>query len=84
MQKSVSQMHKYVLGLTGVMGLFAITLFVAIWRVSSSTKFAGQPFHSQTCTSQQSKHVTISWLATCSKMRVEPVPSPRQGSQAHP
>jgi hypothetical protein len=46
MQKSVSQMHKYVLGLTGVMGLFAITLFVAIWRVSTSEKFAGQPFHS--------------------------------------
>jgi hypothetical protein len=83
--KTVLGMHRYVLGLTGVMALIGITLPIAIWRVSSTQKFAGQPFHSQTCTAQQpTKLEVVSWLATCRHMQMEPLPSPAQKSQAHP
>jgi hypothetical protein len=85
MSKTVLGMHRYVLGLTGVMALFGITLATAIWRVSSTQKFAGQPFHSQTCTTQQpTKSEVVSWLATCRHMQVKPLPSPAHKSQTHP
>jgi hypothetical protein len=85
MAKTVLKMHRYVLGLTGVMALLGITLPIAIWRVSSSPKFTGQPFHSQTCTAKQpSKPEVVSWLETCRHMQVTPLPSPARGSQAHP
>jgi hypothetical protein len=74
-EKSLTfKMHKYVLSLVILMGGFAGTFLTAIARVSSTEQFAGQPFNSQTCESKQVKErKVVSWLATCSQMKVAPV-----------
>ncbi|NEQ65871.1 MAG: hypothetical protein F6K21_10300 [Symploca sp. SIO2D2] len=44
----INQMRTYVLSLTGVLILFAITFPVACWRVSQSEKYGGLPLKSLT------------------------------------
>jgi hypothetical protein len=74
-KSSTLKMHKYVWGLIIVMGGFILTFPLAIFRVSSTEKFAGQPFNSQTCESKQpKKRKVVSWLATCSQLSAAPLP----------
>ena len=49
------ELHKYTLGMVGVLSLFAISLPTAFWRVSQSEKFAGNPFKSLTLAYQEEK-----------------------------
>lgn len=71
---STAQMHHIVLSLTGVMSVFAITVPIAIARVSSTEKFAGQALNSQTCeTYNPPKRQVVSWLETCRHMSVAPL-----------
>jgi hypothetical protein len=75
MKDSTTQMHYIVLGLTGLMSAFAITVPIAIARVSSTEKFAGQPLNSQTCeTYKPPKRQVVSWLETCRHISVAPLP----------
>ena len=75
MKNSTTQMHKIVLSLAGVMSAFAITVPISMIRVSSTEKFAGQPFNSQTCeTYHPAQRQVVSWPETCSRMRVAPLP----------
>jgi hypothetical protein len=63
MKKSTTEMHYIVLGLAAVMGAFAITVPIAMIRVSSTEKFEGQPFNSQTCkTDIPAQRQVVSWL----------------------
>ena len=71
---SITQMQKIVLGLAGVMSAFAITVPIAMLRVSSTAKFAGQPFNSQTCeTANPAQRQVVNWLETCSRMSIAPL-----------
>ncbi len=74
-KSSTLKMHKYVWGLIIVMGGFVLTFPLAILRVGSTEKFAGQPFNSQTCEGKQLKErKVVSWLKDCSQMSVAPLP----------
>jgi hypothetical protein len=74
MKNSTAPMHSIVLGLVGVMSVFAITIPIAIYRVSATEKFAGQPFNSQTCkTDNPAQREVVSWLETCRHMQVAPL-----------
>jgi osmotically-inducible protein OsmY len=75
-QKSTMKMHQGVFALTGLMAIFAATFAMAIVRVSQTEKFAGQPFHSQTCESkvQSGDRKVISWRSTCRLITVQPLP----------
>jgi hypothetical protein len=67
-------MHPIVLGLVGVMSVFAITVPIAMVRVSSTEKFAGQPLNSQTCkTENPPQRQVVSWLETCRHMTIVPL-----------
>jgi hypothetical protein len=73
MKNSTAPMHAIVLGLVGVMSAFAVTIPIAIYRVSSTPKFAGQPFNSQTCeTDLPAQRQVVSWLETCRHRQVAP------------
>jgi hypothetical protein len=73
-KNSTIEMHKIVLGLTGVMSIFAISIPIAMLRVSATQKFAGQPLKSQTCATQTPvTRKVLSWLE-CSRMNVAPLP----------
>jgi hypothetical protein len=72
-KNSPTQMHKIVLGLTGLMSLFAISIPIAMLRVSATQKFAGQPLRSQTCATQTPiDRKVLSWIE-CSRMNVAPL-----------
>lgn len=74
-KSSTLKMHKYVWGLVIVMGGFILTFPIAMLRISSTEKFAGQPFNSQTCEGKQPKERKfVSWIETCSQMTVMPLP----------
>jgi hypothetical protein len=74
MNNSTAPMHAIVLSLFGVMSVFAITIPIAIYRVSATEKFAGQPFNSQTCkTDNPAQREVVSWLETCRHMQVAPI-----------
>ncbi len=75
MKDSTNQIHYIVFGLIGVMSAFAITVPIAIVRVSSTEKFAGQALNSQTCeTYNPPKRQVVSWLESCRYMSVAPLP----------
>jgi hypothetical protein len=68
------QMHQIVLALTGIMSAFFITFPISMLRVSSTEKFAGQPFNSQTCETYNPKQrQVVSWRTTCFQMSVAPL-----------
>jgi hypothetical protein len=68
---STASLHPYILGWLALMGLFVITLPIAMVRVSSTQPFQGQPFRSETCKSQQSEErKAVPWLTTCATMKV--------------
>jgi hypothetical protein len=74
-KNSTVEMHKIVLGLTGVMSVFALTIPIAMLRVSTTQKFARQPLNSQTCENHTpTKRKVLSWLE-CSRMTVAPLPT---------
>jgi hypothetical protein len=71
MKNSTTKMHRIVLGLAGLMSVFAITVPISMTRVSSTVKFAGQPFNSQTCETYNSKQRrVVDWMEDCSQMSV--------------
>lgn len=73
MQHSSARMHQCIFGLVGLMAVFAATIPIAMQRVSSTEKFANQPFNSQTCEAQQpEKRQVVSWLKTCRYLTVAP------------
>jgi hypothetical protein len=60
------------------MSAFAMTVPIAMLRVSSTEKFAGQPFNSQTCeTASPTQRQVVNWLETCSRMSVAPLNKPQ-------
>jgi hypothetical protein len=74
MKNSKSQMHYIVLGLTSVMGAIAVSIPIAMSRVSQTDKFAGQPFNSQTCEAiNPAQRQVTSWLETCRHLSVAPL-----------
>ncbi len=74
MQNSSARMHQCIFGLVGLMAMFAVTIPIAMQRVSSTEKFANQPFNSQTCEAQKpEKRRVVSWLETCRYLTVVPV-----------
>jgi hypothetical protein len=74
MQNATSTLHKYVLGLMGLMITFGATVPIAMIRVSNTPKFALQPFNSQTCDSKQpADRIVTSWIAACSRMSADPI-----------
>jgi hypothetical protein len=76
-KNSTTQMHKIVLSLAGVMSIFAISIPIAMLRVSATQKFAGQPLRSQTCTTQTPvERKVVGWLE-CSRLNVAPLPDPK-------
>jgi hypothetical protein len=83
---STAKMHKYILGLTGVMIAFGVSFPIAMIRVSATPKFAGQPLNSQTCDSKQpATRAITSWVETCSRMSVAPIaPQPAQVTSPPP
>jgi hypothetical protein len=73
-KNSPTQIYNIVLSLTGVMALFAISIPIAMLRVSATQKFAGQPLKSQTCATRTPiDRKVLSWLE-CSRMTVAPLP----------
>lgn len=72
-QNTIFGMYRLVSIWVGLMTIFAITGAIAMARVSTSQKFANQPFHSETCASKQPKTRTVvSWLVHCSQMSAIP------------
>jgi hypothetical protein len=77
MKNSKTQMHYIVLGLSGVMGAIAVSIPIAMSRVSQTAKFAGQPFNSQTCeTANPPQRQVTSWIETCRHLHTPPLPKP--------
>lgn len=71
MQNSTARMHQCVFGLAGLMAVFAVTIPIAMKRVSSTEKFIDQPLNSQTCEAQKpEKRTVVSWLETCRHITV--------------
>jgi hypothetical protein len=81
MNNSKTQMHYIILGLTSVMGAVAVSVPIAMSRVSSTPKFAGQPFNSQTCeTANPAQRQVTSWNQTCRYLSVAPLPKSSPGA----
>jgi hypothetical protein len=73
MRQSIHQMQRYVLGGVGLLSAFAISFPIAMARVSATPKFAGQPFNSQTCkTDNPAQRQVVSWLETCRHLHIDP------------
>ncbi len=74
MKMSTLKMHKPILVWVGVFIAFVATLPIAMSRVSQNEKFAGQHVKSLTCEGQKPEvEGVISWIETCSQMKVEPI-----------
>jgi hypothetical protein len=66
MYQSVHHMQRYVVGAAGIMTAMVVSFSIAMIRVSSTQKFAGQPFNSQTCaTDTPNQRQVVSWFQTC-------------------
>jgi hypothetical protein len=73
MKNSTAPMHSIVLGLVGVMSVFAVTIPIAMARVSQTEKFLGQAVKSADCSGQslQPRQV-IDWRKDCASLKVMP------------
>jgi hypothetical protein len=75
--KSINVMHRYVIVWGGLMAAVAITLPVAMLRVSATSKFTGQPLISYDCASNSPDQRTITSFWACFQLQVEPL-TPRK------
>jgi hypothetical protein len=66
------KMHWIILGWVGLFFGFAITLPIAMHRVSATGKFVGQPVKSLTCAGKSLKNRVVIPFATCVAMKVIP------------
>lgn len=84
---STQMMSRYVWGWISIFGAFAITLPIAMVRISQTQKFAGQPFHSQTCENHSpATHQVTVWLTACRQLKgqslaIQPQPAITQVSK---
>jgi hypothetical protein len=77
MNKSLHQMQRYVVGGVVVLSAFAISLPIAMARVSQTKKFPGQSVKSETCQSQKTEtYQVVSWWGDCMPLTVAPEPKP--------
>jgi hypothetical protein len=75
MNTSLHQMQRYVVGGVVVLTAFAISLPIAMARVSQTKKFPGQSVKSETCQSQQTDvYQVVSWWSDCRPLTVAPKP----------
>jgi hypothetical protein len=75
MNTSLHQMQRYVVGGVVILTAFAVSLPIAMIRVSQTSKFPGQSFKSETCQSQKTDtYQIISWWSDCRPLTVAPKP----------
>ncbi len=67
-------MHKIVWGWTGIGVILAVTLPIAMWRVSQTPQFAGQSFNSWNCAGKMPDQRTVTTGEMCASLVVPPLP----------
>jgi hypothetical protein len=71
----VSKMHLLVMGWIGIGALLALSFPVAMWRVSQTSKFAGQAFNSLDCAGRELPTRNVTTSAMCASLVVQPLPA---------
>ncbi len=68
-------MHKIVWGWAGVGAAMAVTLPIAMWRVSQTPQFIGQSFNSWNCAGKMPDQRTVMTSEMCASLVVPPLPA---------
>ncbi len=74
MNQSIHHMQRYVLGAVGLMAAIAASFPVAMARVSSTEKLAGQAVNSYTCAGRPpAQRQVLAWAESCGSKTVKPI-----------
>jgi hypothetical protein len=66
-------MHKIVWGWAGLGTVFAVTLPIAMWRVSQTPKYSDQAFNSLDCAGKMPEKRAVTTPELCASLKVEPL-----------